>query len=218
MSLRELLTAGAKELGTDLSEKQIGLFMQYMDNLKSWNEKINLTAIKDDRDIIINHFLDSISIVPIIERNKTLLDIGTGGGFPGVPIKIVCPELRVTLMDSVNKKVTFLKATIRKLALEEIEAVWGRAEDIGNNIPRQHFDYVVNRAVGTISDTFQLSLPYLSPYGVLILMRGKKGAEEWDRASQNFNNNYDLIEIREFSLPYSDSKRIVIILKPKKQP
>ncbi len=216
MSIREILANGAEELGIDLSDKQIDLFLQYLDNLKKWNERINLTAIKDDREIIINHFLDSISIVPLIDNTKNMLDIGSGGGFPGIPLKIVCPRLRVTLVDSVNKKVSFLKNAIRKLALEDIEAVWGRAEDSENNIPRLYFDYVVNRAVGSISDTILLSLPYVTQEGQIILMRGKKGAEEWCQESQEFKDKYDLLEIREFVLPYTDSERIIIILRPKR--
>ena len=215
MSLRGLLADGAKELGVGLSEKQIDLFFEYFDNLKSWNERINLTSIKDNREIIINHFLDSISIAPIVDNNKTLLDIGSGGGFPGIPLKIVHPGLNVILVDSVNKKVSFLKDTIRKLALEDVEALWGRAEDPENKIPRNHFDYVVNRAVGTISDMLNLSMPYLNSNGAIVLMRGKKGSEEWDQIPQELKDKYHLIEYKEFSLPYSESKRIVIILKPR---
>lgn len=215
MSLRDLFVEGASEFGVEFSENQLDLFMEYLDNLKKWNERINLTAIEDGREIIINHFLDSMSIAPIVEGNKTLLDIGSGGGFPGIPLKIVCPMLRVTLMDSVNKKVSFLKDTIRKLDLENIEAVWGRAEDTENNVPRKHFDYVVTRAVGSISETLELSSPYVSKDGVVILMRGKKASEEWDQLSEVFKDNYNLVEFREFTLPGNDSKRVVLILKPK---
>ena len=215
MSLKDLLTDGAQELGVALSDKQMDQFMQYLDNLNGWNEKINLTAIKDDQEIVINHFLDSLSIASFVEDKKKLLDIGSGGGFPGLPLKIVHPSLSVIMIDSVNKKVSFLKDTIRKLGLENIDAVWCRAEDKENRIPRQHFDFVVNRAVGTIYDTVQLSLPYLSENGVVILMRGKKGAEEWDQESQEFKDSYNLVEYREFTLPYSESKRTVIVLDPK---
>lgn len=213
--MRDLLANGAQEIGIELSDNQLDLFMLYLDNLKKWNEKINLTAINDDREIIINHFLDSISIAPFIDGNKTLLDIGSGGGFPGLTLKIAYPGLKVTLLDSVNKKVSFLKDTIRNLALKDIDAFWGRAEDTENKIPRQHFDYVVNRAVGTISDTSMLSAPYVSKDGVIILMRGKKGTEEWTEASKELDKNYELLDYRELTLPYSDSKRTVIILKPK---
>jgi len=211
----ELLTHGAMELGIELSEKQVELFIEYLANLQDWNKKINLTSIKEDEGIIVNHFLDSISVAPIIEDNRSLLDIGSGGGFPGIPIKIVRPELRVTLMDSVNKKVSFLKDTVRKLGLKDINAIWGRAEDSENDIPRKHFDYVVNRAVGTITDTLKLSLPYVSADGVIILMRGKKGALEWAQESIELKENYKLVDYKEFTLPGNDSERIIIILKPK---
>ncbi|MEE8299162.1 MAG: 16S rRNA (guanine(527)-N(7))-methyltransferase RsmG, partial [Thermodesulfobacteriota bacterium] len=115
MSLREDLIVGAGELGVDVSEKDVDLFFKYLENLKNWNEKINLTSIKDDRGIIVSHFLDSISIAPIIEDGKKVLDIGSGAGFPGIPLKIVRPGLEVTMLDSVNKKVSFMNDTIRKL-------------------------------------------------------------------------------------------------------
>ena len=216
MSLIDLLASGAEELGIELSSSQIELFVEYLDNLKSWNRKMNLTAIRDDREIVINHLLDSISIAPLIEDKRTLLDIGSGGGFPGIPLKIVRPNLRVTLLDSVNKKVSFLKDTTRKLGLKDIEAIWGRAEDIENKVPRRHFDYAVNRAVGSVSEMVMLSTEYVSDSGAIILMRGKKGSEEWAQVSSELSNNYVLKEYRKLTLPYSDSKRTVIILKPKR--
>lgn len=211
----DILARSAGELGIELSDKGMGLFMDYLANLKDWNKKINLTAITEDEEIIVNHFVDSISIAPLLEDNRSLLDIGSGGGFPGIPLKIVRPSLDVTLLDSVNKKVSFLKDTIRKLDLENIEAVWGRAEDPENNIPRKHFDYVVTRAVGSILETLELCSPYVSKDGVIVLMRGKKGSEEWAKQSKELDNEYNLLNYREFTLPYSDSKRIIIIVKPK---
>ena len=215
MSLTELLINGAKELGVELSEKQVELFMAFLENLNSWNKQINLTAIKDEREIIVNHFLDSLSIASDIEDNKSLLDIGAGGGFPGIPLKIVRPGLHVTLLDSNNKKITFLKDTVRKLGLNNTNPVWGRAEDEQNELPRAHYDYVVSRAVGSIHDTVILSSSYVSPEGHIVLMRGKKGREEWLQESEIVQDKYHIVDYREFELPYSDSSRTVIVLKPK---
>ncbi len=214
MSSRDILVEGAREFGVELSEIQVELFIEYLDNLQSWNKNINLTAVRNEKEIIVAHFLDSISVVPIIEDNKTLLDIGSGGGFPGIPLKIVRPELRVTLLDSVNKKVSFMKDTVRKLELKDINAIWGRAEDPENNIPRKHFDYIVTRAVGSISDTLELSSPYVSKDGVIILMRGKKGSDEWTMESENIASGYELVDSQEFTLPGSDLARTIIVVKP----
>jgi len=213
VSLREYLIKGARELGVDISEKDADLFFTYLENLKTWNDKINLTSIKNDREIIISHFLDSISIAPMVEDGKKVLDIGSGAGFPGIPLKIARPGLEVTLLDSVNKKVTFMNDTIRKLGLENIKAVWGRAEDPLNNIPRRHFAYVVNRAVGDISDTLRLSSPYVSENGVIILMRGKRGSEEWNTAIEDVENEFELLDFKDLTLPLSDLKRIILVLR-----
>jgi len=213
LSLREDLIVGAGELGVDVSEKDVDLFFKYLENLKNWNEKINLTSIKDDRGIIVSHFLDSISIAPIIEDENKLLDIGSGAGFPGIPLKIVRPGLEVTMLDSVNKKVSFMNDTIRKLGIEGIKAVWGRAEESQSNIPRHHFDYVVCRAVGSISDTLKLSSPYVSEDGVIVLMRGKRGSEEWNTTIQDVENEFELVDFKDLTLPIGDLKRIILVLR-----
>jgi len=213
LNLRQYLIEGARELGVDISEKDADLFFKYLENLKTWNAKINLTSIKNDREIIISHFLDSISVAPLIEDGMKVLDIGSGAGFPGIPLKIVRPGLEVTLLDSVNKKVTFMNDTIRKLGLENIKAVWGRAEKSLNDIPRHQFDYVVNRAVGSILDTLRLSSPYVSEDGVIILMRGKRGSEEWNTAIEDVENEFELLDFKDLTLPLSDLKRMILVLR-----
>jgi 16S rRNA (guanine527-N7)-methyltransferase len=214
LSLREYLVEGARELGIDISEKDSALFFKYLENLKTWNDKINLTSIKNDREIIISHFLDSISIAPLIEDGKKVLDIGSGAGFPGIPLKIVHRGLEETLLDSANKKVSFMNDTIRKLELQDINALWGRAEDIDNEVPRGGFDYVLTRAVGSVSDTLRLSSPYVSENGVIILMRGKRGSEEWNTAIEDNENKVELVEFKDMTLPQSDLKRIILVLRP----
>lgn len=212
--LRKLLAQGAEMFGVSLSDSELDLFELYLENLKKWNSRINLTAINDDKEIVISHFIDSISVIPFINNGTKVLDIGSGGGFPGIPIKIIRPGLHVTLLDSVNKKVSFMSDTIRKLALKDITTVWGRAEDSKNNIPRKSFDYVVTRALGSIEETSILSLPYLSDSGVLVLMRGKKGGSEFAAAKNGIIEQFELLDIAEFTLPFSQHARTVILLKP----
>ena len=213
MSLGDFLIEGARELGVIVSDNELDLFLLYLENLKKWNEGINLTAIKDDREIVLNHFIDSLSIVPFIENDRSLLDIGSGGGFPGIPLKIVHSGLKVTLLDSVNKKVSFMNDTVRKLQLKDIHAVWGRAEDVENKVPRESFDYVVTRAVGSISDTARLSSHYVSENGAIVLMRGKKGPKEWILAKEEIGGDFELVDSKKFTLPQSDLMRSIFILK-----
>lgn len=214
MNLNSFLIEGARELGVVISNNELELFSLYLENLKKWNESINLTAIKGDREIVLNHFIDSLSIAPFIEDDNSVLDIGSGGGFPGIPLKIVRSNLKVTLLDSVNKKVSFMNDTVRKLQLKNIHAVWGRAEDIENKVPRESFDYVVTRAVGSIPDTAKLSSPYVSDNGVIILMKGKRGYEEWAQAKEQIGSDFELVDSKEFTLPQSDLVRSIFILKP----
>ncbi len=215
MSLRDFLIDSSREFGVEISDTQLDPFFLYLENLKKWNDRINLTAIKDDREIVLNHFVDSISVAPFIEDGKKLLDIGSGGGFPGIPIKIIHSGLKVTLLDSVNKKVSFMNDTIRKLSLHDIHAVWGRAEDLNNSVPRGSFDYVVTRAVGSVVDTITLSSQYVSKNGVVVLMRGKKGIEEWNEAKDEIGASFELLDFKEFTLPESDLIRTIFIFKPK---
>jgi len=216
LSLRDFLIESSREFGVEISNTQLDLFFLYLENLKKWNDRINLTAIKDDREIVLNHFVDSISVAPFIEDGKKLLDIGSGGGFPGIPIKIIRSGLNVTLLDSVNKKVSFMNDTIRKLSLHDIHAVWGRAEDLNNSVPRGSFDYVVTRAVGSVVDTITLSSQYVSKNGVIVLMRGKKGIEEWNEAKDEIGASFELLDFKEFTLPESDLIRTIFIIRPKR--
>lgn len=211
MTAKEVLVKGARELDIELTPKQIQLFLSYLENLKFWNKKINLTATEDERQIVINHFLDSISIFPFISENSRVLDIGSGAGFPGIPLKITMPSLEVVLLDSVRKKALFMRDTLRKLNLEKIQAVWGRAEDSNNGIPRRHFDFVVSRAVGKIENLLELSTPYLGDNGEIILMRGKTGVKEWEQTSKT-NQDLRLINSKKFSLPFGKQERVVLII------
>ncbi|MEK7828169.1 MAG: 16S rRNA (guanine(527)-N(7))-methyltransferase RsmG, partial [Deltaproteobacteria bacterium] len=110
---KNILMAGGKELGLAIGDKELSSFLSYLKELKEWNKKINLTAITDDKDIIIRHFLDSLTLASFLSGKETLLDIGSGAGFPGIPLNIVIPDLKITLMDSVNKKVIFMRHIIR---------------------------------------------------------------------------------------------------------
>ncbi len=211
MTVQEVLVRGARELDIELAPDQTQLFLSYLDILKLWNKRINLTATEDEQEIVIKHFLDSISIVPFISKNTRVLDIGSGAGFPGIPLKIVKPSLEVALLDSVQKKVFFMRDAIRKLKLSKIRAIYGRAEDLNNGILRGYFDFVVSRAVGRIENLLDLGTPYLREKGETILMRGRKGLEEWNRISKT-NQSFRLINCRKFSLPFSKQERVILVI------
>ncbi len=209
MKPEELLCEGALRLGVELTPQMAGLFMRYLSELKVWNRKINLTSLRDDRDIVIGHFLDSISAARFVPAGSRLLDIGSGAGFPGIPIKIISPALGVTLLDSAHKKVTFMREVIRALGLAGVTAMWGRAEDEGNGIERHSFDRVITRAVGPIPDTLRLSEPYLAAGGRIILMRGQRGGDEWEAAETRMKKGFRLAERSEFKLPFGGQSRVI---------
>jgi len=164
----DTLTTGLNELDITLDGDKLEKFNIYKELLKEWNEKINITAIKEDRDIDIKHFLDSLTIFKtgLVEGNKKIIDIGTGGGFPGIPIKIVNDKTEVVLLDSLNKRLTFLNEVINKLKLRNISTLHGRAEDFAHEINyRERFDIVVSRAVASLNVLSELCLPYASSIG-----------------------------------------------------
>lgn len=214
MNLQTMLLKGAEELGVKLSTKNINDFIIYLEELKIWSKKINLTGLKKDEDIITNHFLDSLSILKYIKEDSTLLDIGTGAGFPGVPISIVYPGCFVTVLDSAQKKILFVRNIIRRLSLRNVKAITGRAEAKENNLKGISFDFVVTRAVSDFYNVIKLSSPYLNQNGRMIVMRGKKGELELEVMSKEIENlelSVDKIDV--FNLPFSGAKRVSIILK-----
>lgn len=216
MNLATLLKEGAKELGTDLNDAQIEKFTVYIRLLKKWGSKINLTSVKDDKEIVIKHFLDSLSICDLLSNKADMLDIGSGGGFPGIPLSIVNPGLNVTLLDPAQKKVTFMKEAIRHLSLSNAEAVAGRAGGTGEGeLIEGSFDFVVTRAVGSIKEVLDISLPYVKGGGKAVLMRGKSGEQEWESFVTSFGKDekYRLKTSRaKFRLPFSDYERVVLMV------
>ncbi len=181
MDIREVLKNGALSYNINLSEEQINQFSCYKDLLKSWNEKINLTAITDDMDIIKKHFIDSISIVKsgVLKEGMTLIDVGTGAGFPGIPIKIIMPTIKVILLDSLNKRISYLNEVIAELRLYDIEAVHGRAEEYSKNDKyREKFDVATARAVANLSVLSEYCIPYVKINGYFIAMKGPSIEEE----------------------------------------
>ncbi len=210
--LKNILKAGGKELGVVIGDKELSSFLLYLKELKEWNKKINLTAITGDEDIVIRHFFDSLILVPFLSSKETLLDIGSGAGFPGIPLKIVIPDLKVTLMDSVNKKVVFMRHIIRTIGLKNIEAVQGRAED--KETIRKFaacFDVVTSRAFTGLGSFLDMATPYAKKGGILLAVKGPKWMEELKGLKGL--KGIEATQIKETSLPFSDITTTVLIFK-----
>lgn len=170
------LKSGALKLGLELSEKELRQFQVYYEGLVEWNRRFNLTAVTDYDEVQVRHFLDSLSIVPALSRTADyyVIDIGTGAGLPGIPLKIVLPQARLVLLDATAKKATFLNHIKDKLGLDGVEVVVGRAEEVAHQPEyREKFDLVLSRAVARLAVLAELTLPFAIPGGVAIAQ--KKG-------------------------------------------
>lgn len=171
----ELLQRIGASIRMDVSRETYDQFRIYKDLLKEWNERINLTAITDDDEIFLKHFADSISIfrLDVVQQARTVIDVGTGAGFPGLPMKILKKELQLTLLDPLNKRLTFLKEVGKELGLTEIEYIHGRAEDVSRETSqRDHYDLAVSRAVAVLPTLMEYCLPFVKPQGHFVAMKG----------------------------------------------
>lgn len=203
------------EIGVVLQEKQINQFYHYMNLLLEWNEKINLTAIINPEEIILKHFIDSITIAKQIKANATLIDVGTGAGFPGIPLKIIREDIEVTLLDSLNKRINFLNKVIEQLELTKIQAVHSRVEELGKNTKyREKFDYATSRAVANLSTLAEYLIPLVRIDGICISMKGANIEEEIQQSKKAISVLGGKIEkIEEFQLPKTDMNRSIILIQ-----
>jgi len=212
-----ILLKGAEQLGITLTAEVVEGYLFYIKELKKWNKRTNLTSLTTDRDIAVKHFLDSLTVAPFLQGKKQVLDIGTGAGFPGLPLKIFAPSIELNLLESSQKKCSFLRHIVRGLKLEGIEIVEGRAEDkkiiekYGNS-----FYLVLSRALAGLLTSLQLALPYVKAGGRIVGMRGRQGEQERE-ATDWQSLGLQLIEQRRLSLPFVEEQRVLLLFQRSEQ-
>ena len=201
-----------KEINIVFTEEQLQKFYKYMNLLIEWNEKINLTAIVEPKEIILKHFIDSLTIIKYIELNKSVIDIGTGAGFPGIPIKIMREDLDITLLDSLNKRIHFLNEVIQKLELKNITAVHARIEEYGTK-NREKYDVVTARAVSKLNILLEYAIPLAKPQKYFISLKGHIEEEIINAKNAMDKLDVEITKKEEFLLPIENSSRTIIMFK-----
>lgn len=204
-----------KEQGIELTEKQQAQFKMYFEELVEWNEKMNLTAITDEPSVYLKHFFDSITAAFYVDLKgpKTLCDVGAGAGFPSIPLKICFPELHVTIVDSLNKRIGFLNHLAEKLQLENVTFVHARAEDFGQNkVYREKFDIVTARAVARLSVLSELCIPLAKKGGIFVAMKAAAAQEELSDAKRPLTVlGAKIHKEYSFQLPVEESDRNIFV-------
>lgn len=215
---KKLMNFYGNKIDIMFNEKQLEQFYNYMNLLIEWNEKINLTAITEPEEIILKHFIDSLTINKYVEKDKTIADVGTGAGFPGIPLKIYRPDLKITLIDSLNKRINFLNEIISNLKLDNINTIHSRIEDFGKDKKhREMYDYVTARAVANLSVLSEYIIPISKIGGECICMKGNNINEEISNSENAIKILGGKIKnIDNFILPNSDIERNIIIIKKEK--
>lgn len=217
----ERLIYGAGQLGLSLTSEQVQRFQIYYEELTNWNKRINLTAVTEYNEVQTKHFLDSLTLIPALEnepwikKDFLLLDVGTGAGVPGIPLKIFIPVIKLVLLESIGKKTVFLKHLVDRLSLNGVDILTGRAEDIAHQSHyREKFDLVVSRATGKLSTIVELTLPFCHQGGLFIAPKKIQIEEEINQARQAINTlGGKLREVRKIDLEDLEPRSLVIIEK-----
>ena len=209
----------ALSFGVELNENQLMQFQKYYEMLIEWNEKINLTAITEPKEVILKHFVDSLTILKYLSKEEKIIDVGTGAGFPGIPLNIMKNDCNYTLLDSLNKRITFLNEVINNLELKNINTIHSRVEEIGKNKKyRESYDIATSRAVAPLNILLEYLLPLVKVGGKCICMKGSNIEEEIESAKNAIKILGGEIEkIEKITLPDSDMVRNIVIIKKVKQ-
>ena len=217
---QDFLAQCAARYGFALTAQQLDRFDRYARLLVEWNDKINLTAITQPRDIVIKHFLDSILALKAVElpQGASLVDVGSGAGFPSVPMLILRPDLRLTLLDSLNKRLIFLEALLQELGLQAVR-LHARAEEAGRGGQRQSFDYATARAVAQLNKLCEYCLPLVKPGGAFLALKGADAQAEAGAAAKAIRLlGGELADVKSYSLPDGDKRALLVIQKTSQTP
>lgn len=210
----DMVRRGAAHFDLTLTEKQIRLMYQHAEALQQWTKITNLTAITDPQEIVIKHFIDSLAPAPFVGPMYRVLDVGAGGGFPGLPLKILCPSINLTMIDAVRKKTSFLQHVIRSLMLEHVRAIHGRIEDMPRIDTSMPYDTILCRALGNLSKTIEQTVPMLSAGGKIVAWKGRMPDREIREAQPLLENEQRrlTLTLRSYRLPILEAERTLVIL------
>jgi len=216
--LDEVLWKGARELGVELSEDKVKAFEFFLEELMRWNRKMNLTSVRSPFEIVVKHFLDSLTVSPYLSQGCSLVDIGSGAGFPCITLKISDPSLKVTSIDSSKKKLSFQRHLIRRLNLEGVDAIHAHLPDPGiADKFNKSFDYALSRAFGSLGTFLRIAHPLIKDTGIIIAMKGKTMARGTSEETSIARMNLRLQRVISFTLPFTDASRRLLFFA-KKEP
>ncbi len=218
-----ILVDGTQRIGIKLNKNQIEIFSLYLDLLIEWNQKINLTSLKNPQEIIIKHFLDSLTCIKAIDLysnidKNSIVDIGTGAGFPGIPIKIVCPSIELFLLEARKKKSIFLEKLTKELNLKQVQILKGRAETFGRCTEhREKYDIVISRAVAPLNILSEYCLPLVRVGGLFIAQKGRSYKSETEKGIKAIQFlGGELIKVEKIQIPFINQNRYLLIINKKK--
>lgn len=221
MNSKEILLEGGKELKLDIDDNMYNRFARFKELLLEWNEKINLTGITDDNEIMIKHFLDSLTCIltGVIKQDSKVIDVGTGAGFPGIPLKIYYEDLKLTLLDSLNKRIKYLETVSDDIGLRNVELIHGRAEDFGSKKEyREAFDIAVARAVADLSVLSEYCLPFVKVNGYFIAQKGPETNEEIMKSQKAIETlGGKIVDNIVIKLPFSHINHSLVLIKKVKE-
>lgn len=214
-SFKKEMNINLMALNLKLDDSQIKNFYDFMNLLIEKNKIMNLTGITEPKEVILKHFIDSLTVLKYINENDNIIDVGTGAGFPGIPLKIAENSLEITLLDSLNKRINFLNEVIEKINLNKVKTIHGRAEDFGQDFKyREKYDVAVSRAVAPLNVLLEYMLPFVKVGGKCICMKGSNCDEEIENSRKAIEILGGKIEkIKKFNLPNSDNNRTIFIIK-----
>lgn len=214
-SFKKEMNINLMALNLKLDDNQIKNFYDFMNLLIEKNKVMNLTGITEPKEVILKHFIDSLTVLKYINENDNIIDVGTGAGFPGIPLKIAENSLEITLLDSLNKRINFLNEVIEKINLNKVKTIHGRAEDFGQDFKyREKYDVAVSRAVAPLNVLLEYMLPFVKVGGKCICMKGSNCDEEIENSRKAIEILGGKIEeIKKFNLPNSDNNRTIFIIK-----